>query len=181
MSVGSVWNMDILVMAGTTVASLDTFETGTVVTTAVEKANLTSGQEVVKFKNESSIHMRTPDTTYTNTTYSYSREDGDWILGYSTLDDTTADTMMVTNPSVGQTWHQGTTTAEVVGQEDVTVAAGTYKGAWKVKLTSTQGGETLDTYAWYAKGTGSVKTHSENTVQGYSMVYNQELTSATIK
>lgn len=181
MTTGSVWNMDVLVMAGTTVASLDTFQTGTVVTNAVEKANLTSGEEVVKFKQESSIHMRMPDTTITTTTYAYYRESGDWILGYSALEDSTADTMMVTSPSVGKTWSQGSTTAEVVGQEDVTVTANTYKNAWKVKLTTTTGGQTMEMFVWYAKGTGMVKMHYEAEVQGFETVYDQQLTSATIK
>jgi hypothetical protein len=181
LSVGSVWNMDILIMSGMTIASLDTFETGTVVITALEKANLSSGEEVVKFKNDVTIHMRTPDSTYSNTTYSYTREAGDWILSYSDLNDTTADTVMVTDPAVGKTWHQSSGTAEIVGQEDVTVVAGTYKGAWKVKATMTQGGSTFDMYYWYAKGTGMVKAHFESSYQGYSQVYNQELTSANIK
>jgi hypothetical protein len=181
MSIGSVWNQDILMMAGTTSASLDTFETGTVIITALEKANLTSGEEVVKFKNEVTMHMRMPDSTLTNTTYSYMREAGDWILSYSDLSDTTADTAMVTTPSAGKTWHQNTGPAEIVGQEDVTVVAGTYKGAWKVKATMTQGGSTFDMYYWYAKGTGMVKAHFESSSQGYSQIYNQELTSATIK
>jgi len=173
--------MEVLLLSGTTLAALDTAQTGTVVTTAVEKANLTSGEEVVKFKNEVTTHIKTPDTTYTNTTYSYSREAGDWILSYSDLSDSTADTVMVTTPSVGKTWHQGTATAEVVGQEDVTVVAGTYKGAWKVKLTVTSGGYTIQMYYWFAKGTGMVKMHWDWSAQGYSQTYNQELTSATIK
>jgi hypothetical protein len=181
MSVGSVWNMDILVMAGTTVAALDTFQTGTSVTTAVEKANLSSGEEVVKFRTEVNVHQRTPDTTYTSTTDAYMREAGDWILSYSDLNDSTGDTVTMTNPSVGTTWHQDSTTYEVVGREDVMVTAGTYKNAWKVTMTSRMGGVTVDTHIWYAQGTGTVKTHFEKTVQTYSMVYNQELTSATIK
>jgi hypothetical protein len=181
MSVGSVWNMDVLMMAGTTVASLDTMQTGTTVTTALEKANLTSGEEVVKFKNDRTIHFKVGDSTVTGTDYWYYREDGDWILNYSTLDDSTADTVVAVNPSVGKTWHQGVGTAEIVGQEDVTVVAGTYKDAWKVKVTSTQGGYTFEMFYWYAKGTGLVKYHYEWSDQGYSMLYNQELTSADIK
>ena len=181
MSVGSVWNMNILVMAGATAASLDTFETGTVVNTVVEKANLTTGPEVVKYKNEATIHRRTPDSTYSSTTYSYYREDGDWILGYSALDDSTGDTMMATTPTAGKTWHQGTSIAEVIGQEDVSVPAGTYKNAWKVKLTSSQGGYNVDMFSWFAPGTGLVKFHYESSNQGYSQVYDQELTSTTVK
>ncbi len=181
MSVGSVWKMDVLSMTGTTIASLDTASTGTVVKTAVDKTNLATGKEVVVYRYETTTHLRTPDSTYTNTTYVYCREDGDWILVYSSLDDTTADTVMVTSPSVGKTWHEGSATKEVVGQEDVTVPAGTYKSAWKAKLTAGQDGYTLEAYYWYAKGAGLVKYSYVWTYQGQSKVYSEELTSATIK
>jgi hypothetical protein len=181
MSVGSVWKTELLVMSGTTIAALDTVETATTVTTAVEKANLASGEEVVQFKDESSIHTRTPDTTINSTAYSYTREDGDWILSYSALDDSTGDTIMVTTPAEGKTWHQGSATAEVVGQEDVTVKAGTYKQAWKVKVTGSQGVFTVDVFFWYARGVGLVKSYSEFEYQNYGQVYNRELTSASIK
>jgi hypothetical protein len=176
MSVGSVWNMDVLVTFDTTtIASLDTSATGTYVTTAVEKASLVSGEGVVKMKTEMSEHIKTPDTTITFTTYSYVREAGDWILSYSDLSDPTGDTVMVTTPAVGKTWHQGTDTAEVITQENVTVKAGTYKDAWKVKVTNSGG----DVFYWYAKGVGMVKAYSEE--QTYNIKSTLELTSATIK
>jgi hypothetical protein len=181
MSVGSVWHMDVVEMTGTTVATLDTAQTSTVVKTAVDKTNLATGKEVVMYRYETTTHVRTPDSTYTSTSYAYCREDGDWVLVYSSLDDTTADTVMVTSPSVGKAWHQGTAPTEVVGQEDVTVPAGTYKGAWKVKVTFSQGSFTFDTYYWYAKGTGLVKLSYEWTFLGHSKAYTEELTSATIK
>jgi len=170
--------MDILDLAGPVTPSLDTFLTGTVVTTAIDKATLTSGEEVVRFRNDATVHRRSPDSTYTITTYTCYREDGDWILGYSALDDTTADTVMVTGPSVGKTWHQGTATAEVIGQDDVSVPAGTYRDAWVVRVTSDQG---IEMYSWYAKGTGLVRLHYAWAYQGYGQDYRQELTSATIK
>ena len=40
MSVGSVWKMDILFTSVPTIGSIDTMETGTIVTTAGEKATL---------------------------------------------------------------------------------------------------------------------------------------------
>jgi hypothetical protein len=186
LSVGSVWNMEMLLLSGTTLASLDTAQTGTGVNTAVEKTTLSNGKEVIKFKSESTtiIHRPDPlsDTTITTTNISYYREEGDWILGYSALDDTTGDTMMVSTPTVGKTWSQSAyATATVVGQEDVTVKAGTYKNAWKVKLVSTAGGYITEIYSWYAKGTGMVKMHYEFAMGGYTQVYNQELTSATVK
>ena len=88
---------------------------------------------------------------------------------------------MMSNPAVGQSWSQGPATAIVVGQEDVTVAAGTYKKAWKVKTITNIGGVTVQMFNWYARGVGNVKMHYEGEYQGYSQVYNEELTSATIK
>ncbi len=182
MSVGSVWNMEMYGLSGTTTASLDTFLTGTGTNTAVEKTTLTGGQEVVKFKNETSFNFSASDSTFDTTVYSYVREDGNAILSYSALDDTTGDTVLMTNLSVGQKWNQGSSgTAEVIGQENVTVKAGTYKNAWKVKLTTAMGGTSDNMYYWYAKGIGLVKMHYEFTAGGYTQKYNQELTSATIK
>ena len=181
MSVGSVWKMDILFTSVPIIGSTDTIETGTIVTTAVDKATLATGKEVVSYRRDTTVHLRTPDSTWTSTSYAYYREDGDWILGYASLDDTTPDTVMVTTPSVGKTWHQGTATTEVVGQEDVTVPAGTYKGAWKVKWSASAGGTTFNMYYWYAKGTGLVKFYHEWTYVDFSHIYTEELTSAMIK
>lgn len=171
MSVGSVWNYDLLVTASTT-AAVETLATGTMVNTAVEKATLPSG-DGVKFKADLSVTSKTPDTTWTLTTYSYAREAGDWILSYSDLSDSTGDTVMMTTLAVGKKWHQGDGTAEVMVQEDVTVKAGTYKSAWKVKLTNSG----VDEFYWYAKGTGLVKM--EGPQDDATMTF--ELTKATIK
>jgi hypothetical protein len=181
LSVGSVWNSEYYVLSGTTLASLDTIQTGSVVTTALEKATHSSGKEVIKFKYESTVHMRNPDTTMTGTTYSYILEEGDYYLGFSALDDTTADTLMPTDLSVGKTWNQGGASAEVVAEEDVTVKAGTYKKAAKVELASGVGGVTFDLYSWYAKGVGQVQSAYEYTYAGVTVKYRWELVSATIK
>ncbi len=181
MTIGSVWHTESYLLEGQTIAALDTFETGTTTTTALEKATLANGKEIVKFNHENMIHLRTPDSTYTATTYSFLGEEDDAILSYGALDDTTGDTVMMSNPAVGQSWSQGPATAIVVGQEDVTVAAGTYKKAWKVKTITNIGGVTVQMFNWYARGVGNVKMHYEGEYQGYSQVYNEELTSATIK
>jgi len=181
MTVGSVWNREFYMLQGQAGSTPDTLETGVTTTTAVEKANLTSGGEVVKFRHESSVHLRTPDSTYMTTTYSYYREEGDVILLYTALDDATGDTVMTLNPAVGQSWSQGPATAIVVGQEDVTVAAGTYRNAWKVKLVTNVGGITVEAFSWYARGVGNVKMHGEGEYQSFSQVYSEELTSAVVK
>ena len=85
MSVGSVWKMDILFTSVPIIGSTDTIETGTIVTTAVDKATLATGKEVVSYRRDTTVHLRTPDSTWTSTSYAYYREDGDWILGYASL------------------------------------------------------------------------------------------------
>lgn len=181
MTIGSVWNMSMYTLYGTTLAALDTMSTGTQTNTALEKANLSNGREVTKFKSDVTIRYKTPDTAITTTSYSYAAEVGDTIFNYANLDDTTGTPMMRLTPAPGQTWTAGSATATVVGQEDVTVAAGTYKGAWKVKFTTSNGGVTMDMYEWFAKGTGMVKAYFDYTSNGYQTQYSEELTSATIK
>jgi hypothetical protein len=181
MTIGSVWHTESYLLTGQAIAALDTFETDVTTTTAFEKANLTNGKEVVKFKSESTIHLRTPDSTYTTLTYSLLGEEEGAILSYGALDDTIGDTVMMSSPAIGQSWSPGPATSIIVGQEDVTVAAGTYKKAWKVKTITNIGGVTVEMYNWYARGVGNVRMHYEGEYQGYSQVYNQELTSATIK
>ena len=181
LTVGSVWHTESYLLEGQAVAALDTFETDVTTTTALEKANLTNGKEVVRFQSESTIHLRMPDSTYTVTSYSLLREEEGAILSYGALDDTTGDTVMMSSPAVGQSWSPGPATAIVVGQEDVTVPAGTYKKAWKVKTITNIGGITVEMFTWYARGVGNVKTHYEGAYQGYSQTFDEELTSATIK
>ena len=108
-------------------------------------------------------------------------EVGDTIFSYTSLDDTIGTPVMRSNPAVGQTWSEGSATAVVVGQEDVTVTAGTYKGAWKVKLSVSHGGLAFDIYEWYARGTGMVKVYYDASYGGSERVFDEELTSATIK
>ena len=181
MTVGNVWNTELYALAGLTGTTLDTFETGVTTTTALDKASLTNGKEVVKLKSESTVHLRTPDSTSTTTTYSWLAEEDGAILSYGALDDTIGDTLMMSSPAVGQSWSPASGTAMVVGQEDVTVAAGTYKKAWKVMTMVNIGGVTVKMFTWYARGVGNVKMHYEGAYLGYSQVYDEELTSATIK
>ena len=135
----------------------------------------------MEFRDDTTTHTRTPDTTISTTGYFYMAEVGDTIKSYTSLDDTTGTSTLMSNPAAGQTWTEGTTTATVVGQEDVTVTAGTYKGAWKVKLSVSHGGLAFDIYEWYARGTGMVKVHYDASYGGSERVFDEELTSATIK
>jgi hypothetical protein len=181
MTIGSTWNTASCTMDGQTGGALDTSQTGVISTTAIEKDSLTNGREVVKFRHESAVHVFQPDSSYTTTTYTLLREENDVIMLYAAQDDTVGDTLMVLNPAVGQNWGQGVATAIVVGQEDVTVPAGTYKKAWKVKTIANLGVMTVEVLTWYARGVGNVKVHSEADFLGSIEVSDEELTSATIK
>jgi hypothetical protein len=154
----------------------------TVTTVVQAKTTLSNGNEVIPFQSTTITHVFTPVMNDTTIGTSYARESGDFILGYSSTTDTIPDTLMMTSLSEGKTWHNSTnSTALVVGQEDVTVVAGTYKNAWKIKYTSVSGSDTMEMFQWYAKGVGAVKTHYESSQSGYNMIFNQELTSSTIK
>jgi hypothetical protein len=178
MTVGSVWHMSTYYLFGTTTASLDTLDTQTQTTTALEKARLINGREVTKFETDRIIHFKQQDTTVASTTYCYVAEVGDTILMYKDLDDTLGVRKMRSTPAAGQTWSEGSSgDATVIGQEDVTVAAGTYKGAWKVMRATI----IANIYEWYAPGTGLVKMYYDTTTLGNRRVYSSELTSATIK
>jgi len=183
MSVGSQWDYSGYMLYGTANPPTDTLQTMTTTTVAQAKTTLTGGEEVVPFQTTTISHTTFPIvTTDTSIGTSYSRESGDYILSYGSTSDSTPDTVMTTSLVEGKTWHNGSnSTALVVGKEDVTVAAGTYKNAWKIKYTSVSGSDTMEMFQWYAKGVGAVKTHYETSESGYNMVYNQELTSATIK
>jgi hypothetical protein len=178
---GSVWNMEAVTLAGAAGASLDTVETSTETNTALDTVVLSSGRKVMRFRNDATTYHRDGDSTSVTTSYSYAAEVGDTIFYYANLDDTAGAIFMMSNPQVGQTWSAGVTAATVIGQEDVTVPAGTYKGAWKVKLSTDLGLFTVDIYEWFARGTGLVRVYSDATSQGYRTQYNSELTSATIK
>ena len=181
MTIGNVWNMSTSTLHGPATGTLDTVSTATITRTALQKANLSNGREVVEFRDDTTTHTRTPDTTISTTGYFYMAEAGDTIKSYTSLDDTTGTSTLMSNPAAGQTWTEGTTTATVVGQEDVTVTAGTYRGAWKLKLSVSRGGLAFDIYEWYARGTGMVKVYYDASYGGSERVFDEELTSATIK
>jgi hypothetical protein len=183
MTVGSVWNMSTTTLYGAIGAALDTWSTSTITITAQQEATLANGKEVTKLENEETIHDRSQDTaTVTQTSYSYVAEVGDSILSYVNTSDTIGTTVLRSTPAVGQTWSERSgATATVVGQEDVTVAAGTYKGAWKVKVATTIIDAPVDMYEWYARGTGLVKDSFDLSAMGTETNYRSELTSATIK
>ena len=181
LTLGSTWNTESHSLGGQSGGVLDTSQTAVTTTTALEKALLSNGKEVVRFRHESAVHEFDSDSSYSSTMETLLREEDDVIMVYAALDDTIGDTLMMLNPAVGQNWGQGIATAIVVGQENVTVPAGTYKKAWKVKAVANLGVVTVEVHTWYAKGVGNLKMHSEAEFMGSVEVIDEELSSATIK
>jgi hypothetical protein len=181
LTVGSTWHTESSLLEGPAGSDLDTAATATTITTASAKDSLTNGKEVVRISTETTTRERSPETTYTTTSVSFLREEDGVIMFYGALDDTVGDTLMMSEPAVGQTWSPGPATSIVIGQENVTVPAGTYKKAWKVKTISNIGFLTLEMFSWYARGVGNVRNHYEITYEDQTQVYDEELTSATIK
>jgi hypothetical protein len=174
---GSGWHMSNYVLTGTP-DSLDTLSSGTATYTAMGRTTLANGREVTQFQNEVTTRYPANDTTIAETSFSYVGEVGDTIFTYSRQSDTIGQRTMRSTPAVGQSWAvDSSRTATVVSQEDVTVAAGTYRNAWKVKVTTLIG----DFYKWYEPGTGLVRTWLDETTAGSRVVVSSELTSATIK
>jgi len=183
MSVGSTWNTEGYVLYGTTLAALDTMQTSTTLTKVARQVQLSTGEQALEFSSTTTVHQRSPyETTYTTTSTSYVRETGAAILSYQALNDPTPDTVLALPLTVGKTWHfDDSTVAQVIGQENVTVKAGSYQNAWKIKVSTTALGQTMDAYCWFANHVGQVKTHLEFTAGGYTTVFHDELVSADIK
>ncbi len=181
-TIGSVWNYKMFVlMASPTDGTLDTIQTETRATVATRNDKLTSGEDVVEIVSTNLVTLRFPrESTFTIVETCYVRETGDMVLSYATKDDTEPDTTLVLPLSRGKTWNVGHgITAEVIEQEDVTVAAGTYKNTWKIKQR--ESGATEEIFIWLANRVGTVKIHSEWSSGGYNFTLHGELTSASIK
>ncbi len=182
-TVGSTWNYYFYVLATMpTTGAQDTVQTMNMETKATKNDKLSSGEDVTEMVTTVEVHIKFPDSTYTSVDTSYVRETGSAVLSYSSKDDQTPDTVLSLPLVKDKTWRISTdVTAKVVGQEDVTVTAGSYKNAWKVETVYGSGTGATTGYHWYANKVGMVKYHSEYSAGGYPVVVHGELTSANIK
>ncbi|OGC38800.1 hypothetical protein A2Y85_08045 [candidate division WOR-3 bacterium RBG_13_43_14] len=155
LTVGNEWTYGLSVITETTDTSGVVADTMTATTTSQINSETTLDDSTAAFENISS--MEYDDTLMTDfTDTSYVVETDDYILGYDSKSDTEPDTLFVLPVEEGNTWAQNsTTTAVVLGKEDVTVPAGTYNDCWEIGYITT--GET--TYTYYAPGTGNVKSY----------------------
>ncbi len=180
-SVGSNWNYRMFVLMSSTDGTADTVQTMQMTTLANRKDKLHSGEDAIEMITTTINTIKIPrESTFTVVETNYVRETGNAVLDYDSKDDTEPDTILVLPLAKGKIWHIAEEIlAEVMDQEDVTVAAGTYKKTWKIKQRET--GTDEEIYIWYANRVGMVRVHSEWSFMGYNFTMHGELTSASIK
>lgn len=177
LAVGNVWNYDLLY----TMMAVDTTEyTGTSTTEITQETNLDNNVDVFEqvtttVWDDTTVMVNSVDTTYI-------QETEDYILIYNDLADTEPDTSLVLPIEEGNTWTvyadtTDTLTAEVIGQEDVTVPAGTFTDCWDITYTSL--GQTQDN--WFAPEMGVVRQYMSIIAAPVTIEFIRELTSSTIQ
>jgi len=175
--VGNVWNYDLLY----TMMAVDTTEyTGTSTTEITQETTLDNDVDVFEqvtttVWDDTTVMVNSVDTTYI-------QETEDYILVYNDLADTEPDTSLVLPIEEGNTWTvyadtTDTLTADVIGQEDVTVPAGTYADCWDIMYTSL--GQTQDD--WFAPDVGIVRQYMSIIAAPVTIEFTRELTSSTIQ
>lgn len=168
LTVGSTWDYRAIVtMTMYLPDTVTTVDTTTVSTEITEETTLDNGTEVVE-------QMTITDMgTIVDTSYSYLRDTGDELLMYSDKADTTADTAAVYPLEAGKTWIMEGDTVEVIGEESVTVPAGTWT-CWHLTY-----GDDMDMYL--AANVGLVRQTMHEEDEYYSMDMLMELTDYDVK
>lgn len=177
LAVGNVWHYDLLYTA----TGVDTTEyTGTSTTEITQETTLDNAVDVfeqvtITVWDDTMAMMNTVDTTYI-------QETDDYILIYYSLTDVEPDTSLVLPIEAGNTWTvyadtTDTLTAEVIGQEDVTVPAGAYTDCWDIRYTSL--GQTQDD--WFAPEVGVVRQYMSILTPMLTVEFTKELTSSTVQ
>lgn len=181
MGTGSTWSYTMWSTLETTGESVDTMMTGTTEVEVTGTRQLTAGGDVAEFVSTVTSYTRLPmpDTTVEVDTQ-YVRDAGDYILAYESLDDAEPDTVLPADLAENKSWHANDSTLMTAeAQEDVTVAAGTFEQAWRVKIDLGSGSEVKQ---WVANHVGLVKLHMEFEPQsGYKFESHTELVSSDVK
>jgi hypothetical protein len=163
LGVGYIWEYIITMTITTPDTTLSM--TGTEEEEITAETTLDNGTEV--FEQITTMTQIIPfDTLFVDTIVevdtAYVEETEDYILLYDSKDDTEPDTMVALPLESGKTWHyDSTTTATVVGQENVTVPAGTFSNCWKIAIVPEDGPDTIWAYA--AENVGQVKVNWSET------------------
>lgn len=153
LSVGNEWNFD-MTMTETT-PSDTTVVTGTQKQEITAATTLDNGTAVFEQTMIMTMEIDTL-TTIVDTSIDYIEETEDYLLEYDNKADTMPDTVAALPPEVGKTWTvDHNTTAEYIGQESVTVPAGTFSNCWK--MVHIDSGSTDTTWVYVAENVGPVK------------------------
>jgi hypothetical protein len=149
LTVGNTWNYRTI----STIDFVDTSYTDVVdTTTSVSEitAETTLDDSTEVFEQVSTTTIDTVD--YVDT--SFVLDNGDFVLVYADKADAVPDTMIAYPVEESKTWTvNATTTAVVIGKEDVTVTAGTFD-CWKIGYIV----DSDTSFTFVADGTGTVKS-----------------------
>ena len=180
LTVGNAWNQRAVSILETTDATPETSLVTETRSVIIGKDTLNSGLDVFVVAASATMHFRSPETTYVVYDTSFVHESDSAVLAFQSKSDTAGSTILNLPLEAGRTWAQGVAVATVVQQENVTVAAGTYKNCWRVDYNvAIQPGLTMHT--WYGNKVGEVKTETVIIAANYKSTYISELTSAIIK
>jgi hypothetical protein len=181
LTVDNEWNYDMTI---TTIIVIDTVTSDTTVLTGTQNQEITAetvldnGTAVFEETMIMTMEIDTL-TTIVDTSIFYIEETEDYLLGYDTKADTIPDTVAVLPPETGKTWNvDDSTTAEYIGQESVTVPAGTFSNCWKmVQVESTND----TTWIYLAENVGPVKINWTDIETDTTNTMLMELETYTIK
>ncbi len=152
LTVDNEWNYD-MTMTETT-PSDTTVKTGTQSQEITAETTLDNGTTVFEQMFIMTIEIDT--FTIVDTSIEYIEETEDFLLVYDDKADTIPDTVAALPPEAGKTWNvDDSTTAAYIGQESVTVPAGTFSNCWK--MVHIDSGVTDTTYIYVAENVGPVK------------------------
>lgn len=154
LSVDNVWHYS-MTMTRTTPTDT-TVMSGTYDQEIIAETTLDNGTAVFEERSIMTLEIDTL-TTNVDTIIDYIEETEDFLLVYDTKTETVPDTVAVLPPETGTTWNvDDSTTAEYIGQETVTVHAGTFSNCWKM-VHITLPNDTM--WHYLAENVGGVKTN----------------------
>ena len=174
LTVGNEWNYD---MTMTEIIVIDTVTSDTTVVTATNECEITAETTL---DNSTAVFEMISTMTFEDTLIpgfadtSYIEETEDYILMYDTKAATVPDDTMLALPlETGKTWAD----CEVMGQENITVPAGTFNDCWKIR--EVDNGDTL--YTYMALDVGMVKWTQSEIEADTTMDMLMELETYTVK
>lgn len=153
-AVGNIWEY-IATQTMTTPDTTIVWGTGTQEQEITAETTLDNGTEVFEQVTITTLIVQF-DTIFADTSLmvdtSFIQETENYILMYESKDDTAPDTMAVLPLESGKSWNMDSGTATVVGQESVTVPAGTFSDCWKIAFVDA---DTM--WVYVAENVGPIK------------------------